>query len=738
MVLFHYKESTPEFKNLKIVGLHNHLKERKRLTMPMIQYDSNSPLKKLIREEHLKKKKAIHANAIQQIKFCNDDLSEENNIFDTEIHQDEKIAFSGETTEKSKAKKVMNFSMDFNKSVNDNDLDEKEQYIESDLPQTEKTQIIKNIPKIHELETTSDGVGVFPVTIGSYSEIILQNEEQKNLAKSICRPSLIKTPCGIKNCAVIKTSNCYAMLRKCRKNEDFEMIWIMTRADITNKVKAADGKVYIDVVIKDDLSEKSVRIPFSDFLEGRINNFMKYGLSLHTDFSFTMSVYFQRLIEKMPTEDASHKLGIVLNNQTGQYEFNAYKLVDGFEKHTDFEDWDEYCDAINDLIKVSPAMQYLISVTMSAPVLTLLQKKYHLDLHSYVVNIVGASSTGKTITQRLCASMWTYPASDKIFSAALSTSNAALKRLDGRWGIVTIIDEATVLGNISPTEYAYSVYEEREKRRLNSDCSEKVSGTWSTIAIMSSEQHFHNNSKVQNGGMAVRVHSMENLEFTKSKEHADKVNNFIKDNYGITGYEFTNMLFDDDMDDLEELYEEAKVTMHSYVENNMSDLTPRLVNTYAITYMTALLLEDMGLAINPDAVAKIMAEHNAMVASEQNLALNAYHAIISYMARNPFKGGIRKFETEDGALIKIAIEESLTQEILSKAGFTDLKVTIKEMDKAGYLIRQQDGRLKSKLTIDGNLGYTYQFDLSKFSEGVVSPKEKVKSLIYSDEYEYDI
>ncbi len=646
-----------------------------------------------------------------------------------------------ETSEMAEAKtgvgKVLGFSMNLNSDSSEDESNDKEEYVEPE-PQKRKCKRSSVIlPDVENAELSDDGIAIFPIQLGVYTEIALY-EEEKSFAVRISRPSLVKTPYGISDCIVTKVQNGFAVMRKSKSSDHIALVWCMSRLDITKKVKASDGHIYVDATIRDDLGEKSVRIPISDFLEGRINSLMKFGISLHSQFALTMSVYFQRIIEKMPTEDASQKLGMFMNNQTGQYEFNAYNIADGFEKETYCEDWDEYCDALNELIEVSPAMQYLISVTMSAPVLTLLQKKYHLDLHSYVVNIVGASSTGKTITQRLCASMWTNPASDKIFSAMLSTSNAALKRLDGRFGIPTIIDEATIVGGVSPTEYAYSVYEEREKRRLNSDCSEKASGTWSTIAIMSSEQHFHSNSKIQNSGMAVRVHSIENLAFTQSKEHADKVSNFIKDNYGIPGYEFINMLFDEHMDDLDELYEEARVTMHGYVKDNMSDLTPRLVNIYAITYMTAVLLEEMGLVINPDDVAEIMAEHNAMVANEQNLALNAYRAIISYMVRNPMKSGIRKFESDAGALVKVAIEESLTQEILAKAGFTDLKVTIKEMDKAEYLIRQQNGRLKSKLTIDGNLGYAYQFDMAEFSDGFVSDKANVKALINNTEYEYDI
>ncbi len=661
-------------------------------------------------------------------------------IFDLDVQDNESVQNVEKKSEKTEKRNIMKFSMNINTDTGDKDTDSEENRyaMADDSSQDTKKPLNRRFPEIDALEVSSDGISILPITIGAYSVRTISNEDDKLLAKRISRISLIKTKDGVLECFVVKTNNSFALLRNNKDKNILEVAWSMSRLDITKKVKAADGRIYIDAIIKDDLSEKSIRIPYSDFLEKRISNLMKYGLSLYGDFGFTMSVYFQRLIEAMPTEDASQKLGVFMNNQTGQYEFNAYNIADGFEKQTNFENWDEYSDALNELIEISPQMQYLISVTMSAPVLTLLKKKYNLDLHSYVVNIVGASSTGKTITQRLCASMWTNPASDKIFSAMLSTSNAALKRLDGRYGIPTIIDEATIIGGVSPTEYAYSVYEEREKRRLNSDCSEKASGTWSTITIMSSEQHFHDNNKVQNGGMAVRVHSLENLEFTKSKEHADKVNNFIKDNYGITGYEFTCMLFEKYADNLEELYKEAKITMQSYVVNSKSNLTPRLVNTYAITYMTAVMLEEMGLAINPDAVAKIMAEHNAMVANEQNLALNVYRAIISYMVRNPLKGGIRKFETEDGTLEKVAIEESLVQEILSKAGFADLKVTIKEMDKAGYLLRQQNGRLKSKLTIDGNLGYTYQFDMSEFSKGFVSDKAKLKLLTKNEEYTYSI
>ncbi|MDY4413719.1 MAG: DUF927 domain-containing protein [Ruminococcus sp.] len=614
---------------------------------------------------------------------------------------------------------------------NDND----EQFVEKNIKKVKPNQSRFNL---NSVETAIDGVEYIPLNVSVYSNIPIL-ESEKEVAREIGRPSLVKTERGnLVPCTVVKTSNAFCIVQKVKdsnKNISYELIWMMHRIDIQKKVKAKDGKVYVDTIIADDSGEKIIRIPMIDFSENHINNLMKYNISLNPYYSTTMSVYFQRILEEMPMQDANQSLGIVYDSDKKDFAFNAYDILDGFTYQTEYENWEDYADAFNELVEPSSALQYLIATAMSAPILTLLQKKHNIDVHSYCVNIVGSSSTGKTISSRFCSALWTNPKSDKIFSAMLATSNASLKRLDGRYGIPTMLDESTVSGGINPTEYAYSVYEEREKRRLNSDCSEKESGTWSTIVIMSSEQHFHDNSKVQNGGIAVRVHSMENLTFTVDEDHAEALNEFIRENWGMVGYQFTEQLFGGSFGDIEERYKKSKENMREYVKDSVSGFTERLVSIYAMTYMTAEMLQNMGLAIKPESVAEIMAAHNRMVSDEQNLAVNAKRAIVSYIVRNPYKQGFRKFEDENGFLTKIAIEESLLREILNRAGFTDLKVTIKEMDKANMIVHQQKGRIKSKLTIDGNIGYCYQFDMKDVSEGVEPEKTKEKKQIQYEEDE---
>lgn len=112
-------------------------------------------------------------------------------------------------------------------------------------------------------------------------------------------------------CTVVKTSNAFCIVQKVKdsnKNISYELVWMMHRIDIQKKVKAKDGKVYVDTIISDDSGEKIIRIPMIDFSENHINNLMKYNISLNPYYSTTMSVYFQRILEEMPMQDANQSL----------------------------------------------------------------------------------------------------------------------------------------------------------------------------------------------------------------------------------------------------------------------------------------------------------------------------------------------------------------------------------------------------------------------------------------------
>lgn len=69
--------------------------------------------------------------------------------------------------------------------------------------------------------------------------------------------------------------------------------------------------------------------------------------------------------------------------------FNEYTADNMFTVKNNFSSFDDYLAKFNELLMQSKPLQYLISATMAAPILTLMNQKYNYDLHSYIINIIG-------------------------------------------------------------------------------------------------------------------------------------------------------------------------------------------------------------------------------------------------------------------------------------------------------------------------------------------------------------
>lgn len=610
---------------------------------------------------------------------------------------------------------------DFNEDELYDDISESDTYEDEEEEVILKASKRKKLPFILNRKQFSEkdityinSVPVAPLSIESYGKENISFSEAEIIEKiGINSITIVDGEAALVK--VFGAKNSLTVLLK--SDECCSLKWIGDFIKLENKSKGTNGKVYVDVIVEDELSSKKITVPISTLTDKyKIKTLSNYDIHVSPTDSMTVAVALKKVLENMPIHDKNKTLGVVpnVNSELG-FSFNGYNSVDAFEIQNNCIDYDDYLEKFNALLEESVPLQFLISATMGAVILTVLQEAYNYDLHSYCINIVGSSSTGKTISSQVAASMWTNPMSDKIFSVMLSTTNAALKRLSGRNGVPTFVDEASaVIGNIKAEEYAYQVYEQCEKHRLNSDCSEKESGKWSTVVIMTSEQKFAASTKNQNGGLAVRIHVIDNQKWTVDKNHAESLMKFVRNNYGIVGKAFTDCIFSEDIfEELPERYEEAREAITKLCNKHRNDFTDRLCQTYAITLMTAQILKDeIGLDIDIKGVAKILMNHNKYVSKEQNLAFNAYKAIVSYAARNPYCSGIRR-ETEHKKLTKLIIEESLTADILKRAGFQDVDIAIRKLDESGYLIRQGQGKgLKSKLTIDGTLCWCYQIDLT--------------------------
>ncbi|MDE6788486.1 MAG: DUF927 domain-containing protein [Ruminococcus sp.] len=575
-------------------------------------------------------------------------------------------------------------------------------FVETEKNHAEESDDTDELPIIKDnsyIQTAED----FEIEI--YSSVEVSEETYRKLMKNAVQSEMISGNGKRVPVDVIKVKNAYAM-----KIADRVFKWLCSGFTIIKKAKSTNGEVSVEIQVSDDLDTSNITVSADVFAKANLKDLNKYNIYVNIGYEMTASIYFQKILAAMPTESAKEQLGF--SNRNGELKFTGYENA-VLKSHNTFRNSDEYIKALNELISDSIPIQYLLSASMSAALMSVLKLKHNIPLHSYIINAVGTSSTGKTISSRLCASMWSDPCSDKIFTAMLSTNNAMFKRLGGRFGVPMFLDESTIAGNVNTAEFGYTIYEEREKYRLNPDCTEKSSGTWNTVVVMSSEEHFHTSDKSQNGGLVVRIHNAENLSFTNSREHADRINNFISHNYGVLGKVFVNYLMKNILK-LEKAYESAKESMRELTVNSRNAYTDRLVDTYALTYLTANILCKLGLEIDFDGVAAIMQEQNKVISCEYNLANNALQAIQAYVAGHENSTEINRYciGNDQSFITSVAITENLTAKILAEAGFKDLKTTIKELDKAGYLIRQGKEKangLKSKLHINRVPVTCYQF-----------------------------
>ena len=536
-----------------------------------------------------------------------------------------------------------------------------------------------------------------------YSTVRVSNAQcQKLLTDAVCLERLDDKGKPVKY-FVVKTKSAFAI-----KSSDNTFTWICTGFNILHKKRSASGEVSVEIQVTDELGTTNKQIPIDYFSKQNLKELNHYGIDFNPGYELLVSMYLTKVANAMSMESAQQKLGFSLTKRN--MTFNAYK--DGiFTTHNTFGTDEEYIAALNALIHDSVPIQYILSASMSAAVMTVLNLDQHMKLRSYSINMVGKSSTAKTLTSRLAASMWTNPDDAKIFKSMHSTSNALFKHLDGRFGVPMFLDEGKVASDINTEDFLISIANEREKDRLNPDSTMKATGTWNTIVVVTSEEHIHDKNASQNGGPAVRVHNAEYFSYTVDSSHADAIEEFANNNYGVLGRMFTDWLIAH-RGKLKDNYEKMKTHMRKVTSDSPNDYTERVLKNYGLTYLTAKILCKLGVKIDCEGVAEIMQEQNAMISAEYNMAQNALNAIKNYTIDHMFdeklKVYTKKMKKEhfigsEEIVTSVVIPVEVTRTVLVRAGFKDVRAAVKEIDSAGFLRRQGNGKrngLVSQITIN--------------------------------------
>lgn len=255
-------------------------------------------------------------------------------------------------------------------------------------------------------------------------------------------------------------------------------------------------------------------------------------------------------------------------------------------------DKETYLNFLNDFIYPVPSLSLALSIGYSAVVASRL--KDISDTGVIIVNLCGASSTGKTTAEQLLVSPFACPRisnKDSLIKTFSSTTNALYAGMSGINGLPIVLDDVTTAPYIDLANLIYTIASGEEKSRCTSDGKIRNDGSgWSGLVVISSETPIQD-AKRQNQGLQVRVIQTQGITWTPSAEAAEHIKRIVLQNYGFTGKEFAEYVQSLSIDSLYSIYEKSQKTVDSLMLKR-DNLTDRLASKYAIIHLTITLMDE--------------------------------------------------------------------------------------------------------------------------------------------------
>ena len=288
-------------------------------------------------------------------------------------------------------------------------------------------------------------------------------------------------------------------------------------------------------------------------------------------------------------------------------------------------------------------LELALAIAASAPIVHLLRLE-GAYAEVPIVALVGASSTGKTSTLRLMASMFGSPLEGTgLIKDLNATKNAFFKDLGQRQGFPLLIDEAMLKRDWSLSNAIYELSKGIEKATCTSTRKLNERSTFSGTVVLTSEKNILDDGEITEGKLARFLEL--NFPWFDNADHAMRVNSKVNANFGtaakpyleyvVSNYldnnNFFNSLFEEELNKLDEL---------DFIKDNIER---RLMNIYATIIVAARTVNE-ALKINLDVaiIRDLLVNNHMQKAPVESQALALYDHLMQKIHLNasyfPIKG----------------------------------------------------------------------------------------------------
>lgn len=362
----------------------------------------------------------------------------------------------------------------------------------------------------------------------------------------------------------------------------------------------------------------------------------------------------------------------------------------------------DYTFTLNSFL-ITEGTMFAIVAGLSSAIIGLLRQTEDID--NLLIHLYGDSSSGKSTFLKLALSCWGKPNEPPLFSEWNSTVNAIYAMLFGNNGIAVGLDEASSV-RCDFTTLIYNLAHGRDKAKCSTDSTLRELKTWNTTIISTAEESLIDKT-AKNNGIRARCFELFELQVTKDARHAEAINSFIINNYGVLGEKLIRWLEAHKSNSLVLNYK----TCLSYIRLKFNGSTPisdRAAKSYAVLLLTAFYARDIGVNIDVRKIVSVLEKRNESLIEETKSAEDLREAICSYVINNinrfPAFNKL-KFSSDincEGYIngTELTIMESVFRRIAYENRFTDVKMAAKWLLKANYLKKGYKDRHYVQRTIN--------------------------------------
>jgi hypothetical protein len=267
-----------------------------------------------------------------------------------------------------------------------------------------------------------------------------------------------------------------------------------------------------------------------------------------------------------------------------------------------------------------------------------------LQIPNFILDIHGDTSTGKSTTLRLAASVWGKPYDPDSAVMQWMNTQAAIEQVAGVCGELPVfLDDAQHCPAELKRSVVYMIANGRGKGRSAGGSGVRETPTWHTVALSTSEEPLSEASPHEGArGRILSVGGQTSPFRTGSADMMRSLEGAVSLNHGHAGETFVRHLNGWGAPDWARWQQRYAAVRNELLKVSSSDLAGRVSGYIAAVQIAGeVACPLLGLAFQPDMVAAWLTSHLNEQQGEQNLVLQVLRALADYYVTNitHFSGG---------------------------------------------------------------------------------------------------